>query len=175
MLDKQRIQEAESNVKIYLNEGKLKKEQPSQEAIRILIRNSQESITSAERLKDTSDLWVIVCSYYSMFYIANAVLRKVGYKVGDKIAHQVTSDALIVFVKNKLKASLLESYEDSREEALTLAGTKAEQLMESFDFEKSKRGRIQYQTEDIEKKSKAITSLKRAKIFFNEMQKLLLN
>lgn len=120
MLDKQRIQEAESNVKIYLNEGKLKKEQPSQEAIRILIRNSQESIASAEKLRDTSDLWIIVCSYYSMFYIANAVL----IKVGDKIAHQVTSDALIVFVKNKLKA---------------------------------------------------VTSLQRAKIFFNEMQKLLLN
>ena len=44
-------------------------------------------------------------SYYSMFYIANAVLIKKGYKTGDKIAHKVTADALITIIRSKLKLS----------------------------------------------------------------------
>jgi len=176
MLDKQRVKEAESNVKSYLRESLLKKEPLNNQALGVLVRNAQESITSAEKLSDgTSDLWVIVCSYYSMFYIANAVLRKLGYKVGDKIVHQVTSDAMIVFVRGKLKESFIEEYEEIKEEALNFAGVKADSLIESFDFEKGKRGRIQYQTEDVEKKAKAKTSLQRAKVFFNEMQRLLVD
>lgn len=176
MLDKTRIKEAESNVKNYLREGLLKKEQVNNQALGVLVKNAQESIYSAEKLSDgTSDLWVIVCSYYSMFYIANAVLRKIGYKVGDKIVHKVTSDALISLARNKLKESLIEEYEDTKEEALSLAGVRVDSLLESFDFEKNKRGRIQYQTDAIEKKSKAGTSLKRAKAFFSEMQKILID
>ena len=176
MLDNQRIKEAESNVRSYLNEGLLKKEPLNNQAIGVLVRNSQESIYSAEKLSDgTSDLWVIVCSYYSMFYIANAVLRKLGYKIGDKIVHQVTYDALISLARNKLKQSLIEEYEDVKEEALSLAGIKVDSLMESFDFEKNKRSRIQYTTDEIEKKAKSQTSLKRAKVFFAEMQKLLID
>ena len=44
-----------------------------------------------------------VISYYSMFYIANAVLFKIGYKIGEQTPHKITADALIVFVRNKLK------------------------------------------------------------------------
>jgi uncharacterized protein (UPF0332 family) len=175
MLDKNRVTIAEKNVQSYLNEGLLKKMQPNQDIIRVLLRNTEESILSAEKLisDNISDLWVIVCSYYSMFYIANAVLCKLGYKVGDKIAHQVTSDALLVYVRGKLKLSLLEEYEEAKQEALNLAGIKADSLVESFEFEKNKRGIIQYGTDDIEKKSKAKTSLQRARVFFDEMRKLL--
>ena len=136
MLSKERIKEAEANVKSYLNEGLLKKELSDLNAIRVLVKNSKESILSAEKLDSgkTSDLWVIVCSYYAMFYITNAVLRKLGYKVGDKIAHKVTSDALIVYARKKLKESMLEEYEVIKEEALNLAGLKADSLIESFEF-----------------------------------------
>ena len=41
------------------------------------------------------------------------------------------------------------------------------------EFERNKRGFIQYQTEEIDKKSKAETSLKRAKEFLFEMNDLL--
>ena len=61
----------------------------------------------------------------------------------------------------------------SKEEALNLAGMKADALIESFDFERNKRGLIQYQTLEIEKKSKAKTSLQRAKELTREMEKLL--
>src|SRR3989344_7774017 len=175
MLAKDRIKEAETNVKAYLEEGLLKKEILNADALGILLKNAQESTKSAEKLntEKISDLWVIVCSYYSMFYIANAVLRKLGYKVGEKIAHKVTADALIVYVRGKLKGSLIEEYEATKDEALNLAGIKADSLIESFDFEKSKRSSIQYSTDNLEKQSKAKTSLQRAKVFSQEMKKFL--
>ncbi|MDD5192567.1 MAG: hypothetical protein PHH54_01525 [Candidatus Nanoarchaeia archaeon] len=175
MLNKERIKEAETNVKTYLSEGLLKKESSNPDAISVLIKNAKESILSAEKLDSTktSDLWVIVCSYYAMFYITNAVLRKLGYKAGEKIVHQVTSDALIVYARKKLKESMLEEYENAKDEALNLAGLRADSLIESFEFEKGKRGRLQYTTDDIEKQSKAKTSLKRAKEFVFEMEKFL--
>ena len=175
MLDKDRIKEAETNVRVYSNEGLIKKEFLNTDALRVLLRNAQESIDSAEKLNSEriSDLWVIVCSYYSMFYIANAVLRKLGYKVGEKIAHKVTADALIVYARGKLKETLIEEYENSKDEALNLAGIKADFLIESFDQEKTKRGKIQYMTDDVDKQAKAKTSLQRAKQFLFEMNALL--
>jgi len=110
-----------------------------------------------------------------MFYYANAVLLKLNYKVGDKIVHKVTSDSVIVFVRGKLKESLLEEYESAKEEALNLAGNRADSLVESLDYERGKRNLIQYQTKEIEKHSKAKTSLQRAKEFNKEMEKLLLD
>ena len=175
MLTDKRIKEAESNVKSYLEEGLLKKAVMDKQVINILLRNAKESLRVADEVnkQNLSELWVIVCSYYAMYYYANAVLFKLGCKVGDKIVHKVTSDALIVYVKGKLKESLIEEYEETKEEALNLAGMKADALIESFDFERNKRSLIQYKTIEIEKQSKAKTSLQRAKEFTREMEKLL--
>ncbi len=173
MLDDKRIKEAEANVREYLQSGMLKKHQFREEIITVLLNNSNDSIEIAEFLAKNkkSDLWIIVTSYYSMFYMANAVLFKIGYKVGDKIPHKVTADALIVHVRNKLKKRLLEEYEEAQNEALP--GIKADTLIEEFDQERNKRGILQYETTAVEKHSKAITSLKRAKNFIFEMEKLL--
>ena len=176
MLDKNRIRESESNVKSYLQEGLLKKSLVNRQVMDVLLRNAKESLRVAEEIhqQNLSDLWVIVCSYYSMFYYANVVLLRLGYKVGGKIAHKVTADAMIVFVRGKLKETLLlEEYEETKDEALNLAGIKADALVESFDFERNKRGLVQYRTIEIEKHSKAKTSLARAKEFALEMEKLL--
>src|SRR3989344_1073093 len=175
MLNNNRIKEAESSMKGYLNEGLIKKDPLDENALKVLMENARESLLSAEKLnsENISELWVIVCSYYAMFYTANAVLRKLGYKVGEKIAHKVTADALIVYARQKLKDSLIEDYENTKEEATSLAGLKADSLIESFDFEKNKRSKIQYTTDKIEKKGKAQTSLERAKEFIKEMRKFL--
>src|SRR3989344_4289608 len=168
MLSEERIKEAENNIKSYLSDGLIKKEQFNSLVFDILKNNSKESIETATFLSDNkkSNLWIIVCSYYSMFYIANAVLYKIGYKIGEKIAHRITSDALVVYVRNKLK-------EELKEEALQIAKNKAEGLIEDFEFERNKRSIIQYQTKEVEKSSKAQTSLKRAKEFLYEMNNLL--
>lgn len=177
MLDTKKIKEAETNVRSYLNDGLLKKSTFDKQVMNILLRNAKESLRVAEEIheKNISELWVIVCSYYSMYYFANAVLLKLGYKVGEKIVHKVTSDAMIVYVRGKLKESLIEEYEETKEEALNLAGIKADDLIESLEFERNKRSLIQYRTIETEKSSKAKTSLQRAKEFIKEMEKLLVD
>ena len=175
MLNKDRIKEAESNVKIYLIDGLIKKVKSDKEIEKLLLNNSRESLSVASILieKELSALWVIVCAYYSMYYIANAVLLKLGYKVGDKISHKVTADALIVFVRNKLTKNLLQEYEDTKEDALELMSQRADLLLKSLDYEREKRSKFQYQMDEQAKRGKAVTSLERAKEFVFEMKKLL--
>ena len=177
MLNKERVNEAKNNVFQYLKEGMLKKISVKEPPIgKILVNNCNESLTVAESLlkSNMSNLWVIVCSYYSMYYIANAVLYNLGYKVGDRISHKVTADALIVHAMKKLRESLLEDYEEAKSDALEISGNKAEELISHFDFEREKRSRFQYSTSETALKSKAQTSLERAKKFVFEMKKLLI-
>lgn len=156
-----------------MEEGLLRKEVFQKNIYLILLRNAQESLEIAEFLLENkkSDLWVIVISYYGMHYIANAALYKHGYKVGEKISHKITADALIVFIRHKLKESLIENYEDAQREAL--AGIKADSLIKTFDLEREKRSQVQYETKEFELHSKAKTSLDRAKEFMFEIEKLL--
>ncbi|MEK6792666.1 MAG: hypothetical protein AABX95_02520 [Nanoarchaeota archaeon] len=178
MLSDERIKEAESNVRQYLAESFLKK-QTNETAKEMYIENSNLSLETAQKLLSLESqtyqpyLWVIVSSYYSMYYIANAVLLKIGYKVGDKISHKVTADALIVFARGKLKKEIIEEYENVKEDALEITSSKADSLLESLDFEREKRSKFQYQMDEKIKKSKALISLERAKKFVFELKKLL--
>jgi uncharacterized protein (UPF0332 family) len=175
MLDTERIKEAESNMRKYFEDNLISKSSPNQIVLATYLRNALESMEVAELIleKKKSDLWVVVCSYYGMYYIANAVLNKLGYKVGEKISHKVTSDALIVFVRNKLKKSLLEQYENLKEDALALVQNKTDELVLSFHYEREKRSLFQYNMKEELKSSKSQTSLTRAKEFIDEMKNLL--
>lgn len=173
MIDEKRIKEAEINVNNYLREGILKKSKDDL-ALSIYLKNAKDSLKAAKIMNDNSIfLWTIVSSYYSMFYISNAVLLKLGYKIGDKIVHKVTADSLIILAKNKLKSKYLEDYDEAKEEALRIAEIKSDEMIEAFDIERKKRSFIQYQTsqEDISKKAKI--SFKRAQEFLFEMESLL--
>ena len=178
MLSPERIKEAESNIKRYINENLLKKE-TNRTAQLMYMENSETSLQTAQKLllletkEYNPSLWVIVTSYYAMYYIANAVLLHAGYKVGEKISHKVTADALIVFIRNRLKKRLLESYEETKEEALELLSQRVDALLQSLDYEREKRSKFQYQMDEQAKRNKAITSLERAKEFVFEMKKLL--
>jgi len=173
MLTDKRIKEAKDNVNMYLSDGLLSKAGFDNQVFNILEKNANESLSVAEILYKGkySWLWVIVTSYYAMYYIANAVLFKLGYKVGEKISHKVTADSLIALVRDKLEESLLEEYEEMQKEAL--AGIKADELMQAFDYEREKRGIFQYRTNESAKEAKAKTSLERAKEFVIEIKKLL--
>ena len=173
MLDEKRIKEAQTYIRGYLTEGLLRSVTPQPIIKGVLIKNSKESLRVAEIIfkDDISNLWTIVCSYYSMYYIANAVLYSIGYKVGSKISHKVTADALIVYVRGKLSKSMLEAYERTQQQALGIMGS--DDIIESFDRERIKREKIQYQTTEETKYSKAQTSLERARQFLHEMQRLL--
>lgn len=171
MLSNERINEAKANVPRYLNDGLLAKEAFNKIVYDTYIRNYKESLGLAEHAftNKLSNLWVIVISYYSMFYIANAVLYRLGYKVGSKVAHKVTADALIVYVKHKLTSNILEDYEIANEEAMAIS----DNIMQNFDLERLKRSKFQYETTEEIKQGKAETSLNRAKEFIVEMEKLL--
>ena len=106
-----------------------------------------------------------------MFYLANACIYKLGYKIGDKIAHKLTSDSLIVLVKDKLANHYLEEYEQEKEQALAIS----ENIIENYDFERNKRSKFQYETTEEIKSSKANTSLQRAKEFALEIENLMEN
>lgn len=176
MLTKERIKQAKTNVNNYITEGMIKKvKEINQNIINVYVKNSEESLKVANHLlkEDISTLWVIVPSYYSMYYIANAVLYNLGYKIGHKISHKITADSLITFVRKKLKDNLIEDYEKTKDNALELAGIKTDKIIKSFDFEKNKRGRFQYNMTENVKKAKAKTSLERAKVFASEMERLL--
>jgi len=175
VIDEKRKKEAHKNFNLYLTDGLLKKE-TSQLAKSRYVENADLSLKTAQELMQSRlkpHLWVIVISYYSMFYITNAVLLHYGYRTQDKISHKVTSDALVVLVLDKLKKELLENYEDMQIDALEIAGAKAEAIVESYSFELDKRSRFQYNMLEQTKESKAATSLKRANEFIFEMKKLI--
>ena len=177
MIDEKRKKEAQSNFARYLQEGLLKKENNELSKGKYL-ENTDISLKTANELMQSSlkpYLWVIVISYYSMFYMANAVLLHYGYKTQDKIAHKVTSDALIFLVLGKLKKELLEDYETMQKDALEIASAKAESIVESYSLELDKRSRFQYNMLEQTKENRAKTSLKRASEFVFEMKKLLKN
>ena len=171
MLSNERIKEAENNVKSYLSEGLLKRETFTRIVFNTYLRNHRESLIIARKLfnEKLSPLWVVVISYYSMFYIANAILYQLEYKVGSKIAHKITSDALIVVVRNKLKDNLIESYELASSEALILS----DNLLKNYEFELGKRSTFQYESTEEIKLAKAKTSLERAEEFSKELEKLI--
>lgn len=175
MTDEKRIKEARSNFNRYLQNGLLKKEK-NETAFFTYLKNSDLSLKVAEKLMNDElkpFLWVIVCSYYSMFYIANAVLLKLGYKTGEEIVHKVTSDALFVLVLDKLRKELLDEYEKIRDDALDIASARAENIIKNYDYERRKRSKFQYEMAEEIKEHKAKISLKRAKEFVFEMKKLL--
>ncbi|RLE43793.1 hypothetical protein DRJ19_02040, partial [Candidatus Woesearchaeota archaeon] len=95
------------------------------------------------------------------------------YKIGDKIVHKVTADALIVLGIKRVKESISEDFDSVQHEALEFASTKADELISSFDKERVKRNVFQYGMHEEIKESKAKTSFKRAIEFCNEIMKLL--
>lgn len=173
-MDEKRKKEAQQNFAQYLQEGLLKKEK-NETAKTMYIQNADLSLSLAEEcMKSTlkPHLWVVVISYYSMFYIANAVLLKLGYKTSDKIAHKVTNEALIVLVADRIKKGLLEEYEDTKDDALEIATMRSNEIINYYALELDKRSRFQYEMTESIQEQKANTSLKRAREFIFEMKKL---
>lgn len=140
------------------------------------IKNANLSLNLADECMKSSlkpYIWIIVISYYSMFYIANAVLLELGYKTGSQIVHKVTNEALIVLVTDKIKKGILNEYENAKEDAMEIVSIRSEEIVGFYGLEMSKRSRFQYEMSDSIKEQKALTSLKRAKQFLFEMKKLL--
>jgi|SRR3989344_3834138 len=183
----------ESNINMYQNEGLFKKGDYSY-LIEFYVRTTKKTLQTADALIQISEnnelkkklglldnfetyLWVVTTSYYSMFYMVNALLSKQGIKLGDKIVHKVASDVFyFYFIKNKkIAKELYEIYEEAKDQALDLIkySEQAEKLFRDLESEREKRHRFQYDMTESIKRSYAETSFKRAKQFFNEIELLL--
>ncbi len=201
MIEKERIDEARRNVKIYVEDGLLKTgEKDAPRFVDFFMANAESSLRTASILQEISDenslketlkvssdfesyLWVIVSSYYSMFYAATAILAKQGIRATGQIVHKVTADALIhFFASNEKLARLLEQYEEAQTVGLELVGReelmkrmqkKADELIISYEGERRKRSKFQYDIGVQAKRGYAQTSLERARDFVFEIRKLL--
>ncbi|MGA2522796.1 MAG: hypothetical protein ABSF65_01435 [Candidatus Bathyarchaeia archaeon] len=201
MIEKERIDEARRNVKIYIEDGLLKTgNKDAARFVEFFMANAESSLRTASILQEISDannlketlkvsldfeayLWVIVSSYYSMFYAATAILAKQGIRATGQIIHKVTADALIHFFgSNEKPAKLLEQYEEAQTVGLELVGReelmkkmqkKADELIISYEGERKKRSKFQYDIGVQAKKGYAQTSLQRARDFVFEIRKLL--
>jgi len=171
-MDEKRLKKASDKFNAYLEEGKIKKISEINPLIfETYLRNARESLNVANQLfnNKSSYLWVIVTSYYSMFYMACAYLYSLGYKAGHEIIHQVVSESLIIQGRDKIKNHFLENYNEERDKALVIADIH----LDNYEMEKMKRASFQYETTEFIKESKARTSLNRAKEFLTLMEEIL--
>jgi uncharacterized protein (UPF0332 family) len=192
MIEEKRIEETKRRVEHYLKDGVIKTKQPA-EFIDFFLHNAENSLNSARCLYDLSTnqeyqrqtgyvglkgfLWVINASYYSMFYMARALLATEGIKLrSDLSIHALTFDALVHFfyVNNKLQKQLFKLYAEAKEEAAELLGQqKANELIEDYFYERNKRSSLTYETGEYALQNKAKTSLDRATQFTKEIKRIL--
>lgn len=192
MLDDKKLKEVQSRVKNYVSDGIIKT-RGNKEFVDFFVNNSRDSLNSANALFDLSTdkgmqektgyhnfdgfLWVINASYYSMFYMARALLEKGGIKLkSDLSIHAITFDALVYFfyLTGKLQKKFIEDFAEAKEDAAELLGKqKADELIEEYFFEKGKRATFTYETGAIVIQSKAKTSLERAKRLNIEIRKMI--
>jgi len=83
--------------------------------------------------------WVIIMSYYAMFHSVNALLRKIGIKIGKQYAHEITTNLLLYYFHYTriIEDELLKIYENAEE--------KAKELVVSYIFAKEERTKYQYE------------------------------
>lgn len=192
ILSDKKLNEIENRVKQFIKEEKIKSKQKA-EYVDFFLKNANDSIDSAKVLFELSIdpkkqelfgftnfnglLWVVNASYYSMFYMARALLENFGIKIKtDFSIHAITFDAIIYYfyLTGKLQKKLMQDFIQVKEDALEILGKqKADELIEDYFFEKNKRGTFTYNMGDLLVQSKAKTSLKRAQKFKRELQKII--
>ena len=189
MLDNKEIEIVKKNIKRFVSENLIVKEKQGK-FIDFFINNAKDSLDSAKLLFKISTnkelqsstgfpnfngfLWVVNASYYSMFYMARALLESEGVKIkADNSVHLVTFDALVYYfyLTGKIQRNLIEEFKEAGEEASeTLGKDKAKTLIEDYSYEKDKRGRFTY---EIAIRNKAETSLNRAIRFSEAIRKII--
>jgi len=201
VLDNKKIEEIRKLVLKLVNDRTIKKSEEYKKLADFFRENAEDSLNSAQllykvstdsKLQDATGfpnlkgfLWVINASYYSMFYMASALLANSGMKIKSEIGiHKLTFDTFVYYfyLTNKISKEyveqFLEAMQDSeellgREEIVKKAEAKAKELITSFDFEREKRSTFTYELERTKIQTKAKTSLDRANYFYKEVIKLI--
>ena len=197
MLDDKSLEEIKKNVALLRNEEEISKKENNKKLVDFYIENSLVSLNTAKLLDSVSNdvsikkkfdfiddsfeahLWIINTSYYSMFYMAGALLAKIGVKVKSSIGiHSKTFQAFVYYfyLSNKIAKQYVEEFKEAQEESQELLGLmqkKAKELMVKYDFEMDKRAKFTYNIGLKAKEDKAKTSLNRAIEFYNECLRIM--
>lgn len=192
MLDEKTILNIKKRVAQLINEGIIIKGREKR-FVQFFLDNSKDSLNAAgllfevstdNGLKDATGypdfngfLWVINASYYSMFYMARALLENEGIRIRtEESIHAITFDAIVhyFYITGKLQKKIIEEYAEGAGEASEILGKeKSKELIEDYFYEKNKRARFTYEIGTIAMQNKAETSLKRAKRFNEEIRKMI--
>lgn len=135
------------------------------------IKRLSEKSEDKENFKLPSDITfyssVISHSYYAIFYSAKALLLTKNIKISSPEVHKKTFDKFKeTFVDTGiLDVNLLNIYKRMI--------IRADQLLQIFSDEKWKRGHFTYNTIPQANKEPADDSLERARLFFNNIRKII--
>lgn len=203
MLDEKKLKQIEKNVPVMINEGKISRDEFNKKLVKFFLENALLSLNTAKILNEVSFksdvkkkfdfiddgfetyLWVINTSYYSMFYMAGALLSSIGVKIKSEIGiHKKTFEALVYYfyLNKRIAKHYLDEFEEAqresqellgKEEPIALMQKKAKELILKYDSEMEKRSTFTYEMGEKAKSTKAITSLNRAIEFYNECLRLL--
>ena len=108
--------------------------------------------------------WVVIMSYYAMFHAVNALLRKIGIKVGKEYAHEITTNLLLhyFYYTKIIEDELLKIYENAEE--------KAKGFIASYIFAKDERMKYQYEANAESQKREAQKILEDASDFVSRLK-----
>ncbi|MBI4453621.1 hypothetical protein HY636_03165 [Candidatus Woesearchaeota archaeon] len=203
MLDERKLKQIEKNVPIMINEGEISRDESNKKLVKFFLENALLSLNTTKILNEISFksdvkkrfgfiddnfeayLWVINTSYYSMFYMAGALLASISIKIKSEIGiHKKTFETLVYYfyLNKRIAKHYLDEFEEAqtecqellgREEPIALMQRKAKELILKYDSEMEKRSTFTYEMGQKTKSTKAITSLERAAEFYNECLKIL--
>ncbi len=110
--------------------------------------------------------WVIIMSYYAMFHSVNALLRKIGVKVGKEHAHEITTNLLLYYFyyTKIIEDELLKIYENAEE--------KAKELVVSYIYAEGERTKYQYEVNLASQKKEAEDILDSAVNFVGRLKNI---
>ena len=132
----------------------------------ILYQVSSDSKNKAAlRIDDSFDcyMWAIVTCYYSMFYMASALIAKKGIKVGRTDVHKNVKNAFLrLYIENS-----------DLERRLGIDYTQCKEMAQDLMQERDKRSKYQYNIGKPAMKRDAEQSLKRARNFFEKTRKII--
>ncbi|MBW2968871.1 hypothetical protein KY314_02010 [Candidatus Woesearchaeota archaeon] len=201
MLDNKKLKLIEKKIPKLLSEKEIVKNEQNKKLTAFYSENALISLNTAKILNEISNnnflkkqfdfiyddfesyLWIVNTSYYSMFYMAGAMLAKKGIKIKSCMGiHKKTFETMVYYfyLTKKIAKNFLEEFEEAQKESQELLGTdmnsmqeKARELMIKYNFEMEKRAKFTYNLGTKSKQNKAATSLKRAVEFYNECLRIM--
>jgi len=106
--------------------------------------------------------WVIIMGYYAMFHSVNALLRKIGVKVGKQYAHDITTNLLLYYFyyTKIIEDELLKIYENAEERFTDTETGHTVAVMRAVLYGKERDIMVAYRHENADVKLLTIHPLK---------------